>query len=90
MESSLRLLNVQEIADLLGVKKSTIYQWTHQGFIPFVKVGKLVRFKPDAVMKWLNERETVGRKNRKYEVETWGFSRSFCSKICRYLRVGLL
>ncbi len=72
MESSLRLLNVQEIADLLGVKKSTIYQWTHQGFIPHVKVGKLVRFKPDAVMKWVNEKETGGRKNRKYDIRDLG------------------
>jgi len=68
----LKLLNVQEVAELLGVKKSTIYQWTHQGFIPYVKVGKLVRFKPDAVMKWLNETETGGRKNRKYDVRDLG------------------
>ena len=66
--SGLKLLNVQEIADLLGVKKSTIYQWTSQGFIPHVKIGKLVQFNVDSVMKWLNETETGGRKNRKYDV----------------------
>ncbi len=68
----MKLLNAQEIADLLGVKKSTIYQWTHQGFIPYVKVGKLVRFKPDVVMKWLSDMETKGRKNRKYDVRDLG------------------
>ena len=64
----MKLLNVQEVAELLGVKKSTIYQWTSQGFIPYVKVGKLVRFNVDTVIKWLSEKETGGRKNRKYDV----------------------
>ena len=68
----MRLLNAQEIAILIGVKQSTIYQWTHQGFIPHVKVGKLVRFNVDSVMKWLGEKETAGRKNRKYIVSDMG------------------
>ena len=72
MGFKLKLLNVQEIAELIGVKPSTIYQWTHQGFIPHVKIGKLVRFKPDAVMKWVNNMETEGRKNRKYDVRDLG------------------
>ena len=67
-----KLLNVTEVAQLIGVQPSTIYQWTHQGFIPYVKVGKLVRFKPDAVMKWVNETETGGRKNRNYDVRNLG------------------
>lgn len=68
----MKLLNVQEVAELLGVKKSTIYQWTSQGFIPYVKVGKLVRFNVDTVIKWLSEKETGGRKNRKYDVRDVG------------------
>ena len=40
-----KLLSPGEIADLLGVKKSTIYSWTHQDFIPHVKLGNLLRFK---------------------------------------------
>lgn len=64
MGSSLKLLNAQEIADLLGVKKSTIYQWTSQEFIPYVKIGKLVRFNVDTVMKWLSKKETKGRKSK--------------------------
>lgn len=67
-----KLLTVPEVAELIGVRPSTIYQWTHQGFIPYVKIGKLVRFKPDAVMKWINETEKKGRKERKYEVRDLG------------------
>lgn len=72
MGSSLKLLNAQEIAELIGVKPSTIYQWTSQGFIPYVKIGKLVRFNVDTVMKWVNAKETRGRKNRKYDVRDLG------------------
>ena len=68
----MKLLNVKEVAELIGVKPSTIYQWTHLGFIPHVKVGKLVRFKPDAVMKWIDATETGGRKNRKYDIRDLG------------------
>ena len=67
-----KLLNVTEVAQLIGVQPSTIYQWTHLGFIPHVKVGKLVRFKPDAVMKWIDATETGGRKNRKYDIRDLG------------------
>ena len=65
-------LTADEVANLLKVNKSTIYQWTHIDFIPFVKVGRLVRFKPDAVMKWIDATETGGRKNRKYDIRDLG------------------
>ena len=67
-----KLLNVTEVAQLIGVRPSTIYQWTHLKFIPYVKVGRLVRFKPDAVMKWVDETESGGRKNRKYDIRDLG------------------
>ncbi|MFQ5870167.1 MAG: helix-turn-helix domain-containing protein, partial [Candidatus Zixiibacteriota bacterium] len=34
-----QLLTVEEIAEYLNLKPSTIYQWTHQGFIPHIKLG---------------------------------------------------
>ena len=63
-----KLLTPHEMADLLGVRPSTIYQWTHQGFIPHVKLGRLVRFNETAVMKWIEERSSNGRKTRRVEV----------------------
>jgi len=56
-----KLLTSQEIADYLGVKLSTIYSWTHLGFIPHIKVGRLVRFKESDVQKWLKKRSEKGR-----------------------------
>ena len=65
-----RLLTPDEIADLLGVQKSTIYQWTHQGFIPHVKLGRFVRFRESQVMRWLEHKEEKGRKTRKVDIGT--------------------
>ena len=59
------LLTPQEIADVLGVSKSTIYQWTHQEYIPHVKIGRFVRFRQSQVEKWLKKCEIRGRKNKK-------------------------
>lgn len=67
-----KLLNVTEVAQLIGVQPSTIYQWTHQGFIPHVKIGKLVRFNVDDVMTWLSKMKTRGRNNRKFDVRDLG------------------
>jgi excisionase family DNA binding protein len=55
-----KLLTVAEIAILIGVKKSTIYQWTHQDYIRHIKLGNLVRFKPNQIEKWLDKKACLG------------------------------
>lgn len=63
-----KLLTVEEIADYLQVKPSTIYQWTHQGFIPHVKLGNRVRFRLSRVDRWIEKRENNGRPNVKISI----------------------
>jgi len=58
-----KLLTVDELAQVLLVKKSTIYQWRHLGLIPYIKVGRLVRFREKDIQKWLSSR-TVKPANR--------------------------
>ncbi len=67
-----RLLNAAEIADYLGVKQSTIYQWTHHEFIPHIKLGKFVRFRTDQIDRWLDARTTTGRKKRRVDLDKLG------------------
>ncbi len=62
-----KLLTVEEMAAILGVAVSTIYQWTHQEYIPHIKIGRLVRFKQWQVEKWLEKLENGGRKRRRIE-----------------------
>jgi len=63
-----KLLTVVQMADHLQVKPSTIYQWTHQGFIPHVKLGNRIRFKISQVEKWLEEKSIAGRLGRRVDV----------------------
>jgi excisionase family DNA binding protein len=54
-----RLLKPQELADLLGVPISFVYDRTRKNAtdpIPHLKVGKYIRFDPDEVQRWLLER----------------------------------
>jgi excisionase family DNA binding protein len=39
-----RLLTVQEAAQMLAVSVSTLYGWVWQRRIPFVKIGRALRF----------------------------------------------
>ncbi len=52
-----KLLTIDELAEALSVKKSTIYQWVHLGLIPYIKVGRLLRFKEGNIQKWLISRQ---------------------------------
>jgi len=59
----------QELAEHLGVKLSTIYNWSHIGLLPTTKIGKFIRFRKKAIDEWLLKREKKGRYDRKIYVE---------------------
>ena len=59
-----RLLNVQELSELTGLSKNTIYCWVSQRRIPFVKCGRLTKFDLKAIDEWIKE-NTV--KEEKFE-----------------------
>ena len=52
-----KLLNVNELCEVTGFKRGTIYNWVHRevGF-PYVKWGKAIRFNLDEVISWLENR----------------------------------
>ena len=49
------LMTVQEVAEYLRVKPSSIYEWAKNGKIPGVKVGRLWRFKREQIDEWLRK-----------------------------------
>ncbi len=63
-----RLLTPEQISDLLGVKLSTIYQWTHIKYIPHVKLGRFVRFKEQEIIQWLDSKSSNGRVKRAVDI----------------------
>ncbi|MBU1868788.1 helix-turn-helix domain-containing protein [Patescibacteria group bacterium] len=48
-----RFLSIDEIADYLGLKKSTVYSWVHQRKVPYIKMGRLVKFDIQEINKWV-------------------------------------
>jgi len=39
-----KLLKVEDVCELLQVRRSTVYEWTHIGYIPHYKFPKGLRF----------------------------------------------
>jgi excisionase family DNA binding protein len=64
-----RLLTVGQVADWLQLKPRTVYQWVHEGYIPVIKLGTLVRFSQASVSEWLRRREAAGRQGRRLEFD---------------------
>ena len=58
-----KMLSPEQVSNMLEVKVSTIYQWTHQRFIPHIKLGRFVRFREDEIESWLaeNQRKALAR-----------------------------
>ena len=50
-----RLMTAKQVSELIEVKPSTIYQWVHLGLIPYVKLGKCVRFKKAELFRWIDK-----------------------------------
>ena len=47
------LMDIKEVSAWLNLKPSTLYLWVAQGTIPYLKLGRLLRFHPEAIEAWL-------------------------------------
>jgi excisionase family DNA binding protein len=52
-----RLMNIEELADYLRLRRQTIYNWLHQGKIAGIKVGGVWRFDKRSVDAWLKSQQ---------------------------------
>jgi len=91
-----KLLNIEELSNLLGVEVSTLYIWTHRKTIPFIKVGRLIRFKESAIQAWLQQKtvqpgqpksEETTKPNKKAYKTTSG---DFIEKIIANAKAGII
>lgn len=58
------LLTLDQVCERLKLKKSFIYDMTSRSQIPHIKVGRLIRFDPDEIDKWLqNQRIKVKKRD---------------------------
>lgn len=59
MAGDIKFLTVEDVAEMLQVTRTTIYNLKKQG-LPFIKLGKNIRFDEKDVVDWV-------RSNRKVE-----------------------
>jgi len=51
----MKYLNIEEVSEYLGLRKSSLYSRVEAGEIPHYRVGRLLRFKLEDVEKWMDE-----------------------------------
>lgn len=60
------LLTIREAAQYLAVSVSTLYGWVWQRRIPFVKIGRALRFDPHDLTAFIEANKQLPRKEVSY------------------------
>ena len=58
MAGDMKFLTVEDVAEMLQVTRTTIYNLKKQG-LPFIKLGKNIRFDQDDVIDWVRSNRQV-------------------------------
>lgn len=63
MGADIKFLTIEDVAEMLQVTRTTIYNLKKKG-LPFIKLGKNIRFNQDEVVEWVmkNARESSPEK----------------------------
>ena len=48
-----RYLSPQELSEYMGIAIQTIYEWTSQKKVPYIKLGRLVKFDQGEIDTWM-------------------------------------
>lgn len=59
------LIDIDDLANYLKLKKQTIYNWLHQGKIGGIKVGGVWRFDRKEIDNWLSSRRRLSKTGEK-------------------------
>ncbi len=66
MPANSKLFNEQDVADRLHISLASLRRWRLEKRGPrFIKVGSLVRYRPEDMEEWLLEQPTGGSPSRK-------------------------
>ena len=52
------LVDIQSVSRSLGISMRQVRRFVAEGEIPYVRVGQLIRFDPDDVRSWIDERRS--------------------------------
>jgi excisionase family DNA binding protein len=53
-----RLMNAEQVADLLGMDVEWVWKMSRRGQIPTITLGRSRRYRREAILRWLEERES--------------------------------
>jgi excisionase family DNA binding protein len=56
-------LTIEDVAEMLKVARSTVYKFKSMG-MPFIKIGKTIRFKDNEVIQWVESHSTSNNDNK--------------------------
>ena len=54
------IMRANELREMLGVGKNTIYDWCRQDLIPHKRIGRVILFSRIRIMEWLENGENLG------------------------------
>jgi len=52
-----RYLGIEELSQYLGLTKGTLYVWVCQRRLPYLKIGKLLKFDIIEIEQWLKDKK---------------------------------
>ena len=53
------LLTVKQLVPLIGMSRTTIYEYVTTGRIPYIRIGTMIRFDPYAIATWLRQHDVA-------------------------------
>lgn len=53
--NALAFLSVDDVADELDVSKRTVRRWMREKGLPYIKIGRVVRFDAEAINRWAHQ-----------------------------------
>ena len=55
-----KLLTIEELSKILGIKKATIYSWTSKKRIPYIKLSNgILRFRESEIQEWILKKSVL-------------------------------
>ncbi|MBU4487931.1 MAG: helix-turn-helix domain-containing protein [Candidatus Omnitrophica bacterium] len=56
-----QLINADELSQMLGIRRDSVYRFVAQRRLPFVKIGRALRFDLDEINKFIKEKSIAAK-----------------------------
>ena len=56
-----QLINADELSQMLGIRRDSVYRFVAQRRLPFVKIGRALRFDLEEISKFIKEKSIAAK-----------------------------